>query len=59
MRLDVRIYRVKANSQAGNIRVYMMTKQKGESREIVSKGSRILPDYLAGGLGSRRERCWG
>ena len=28
MRIDVCIYNVKANSQAGNIRVHLMTKQK-------------------------------
>ena len=32
------IYSVKANSQAGNIRAYMMTTQKGQSCKTLSKG---------------------
>ena len=32
------IYSVKANSQAGNIRAYMVTTQKGQSCKTLSKG---------------------
>ena len=37
--MDVHIYSVKANSEAGNIRVYIMTTQKGQSYKLFSQGS--------------------
>ena len=37
--MDVRIYSVRANSQAGNIWVYVMTTQKGKSHKILNLGS--------------------
>ena len=39
MQMDVRICSVRANSQAGNIWVCVMTKQKGKSRKILNLGS--------------------
>ena len=36
MNVNERIYSVKAYSQAGNIRVYIMTTQKGHSHKILS-----------------------
>ena len=48
------IYSVKANSQAGNIRGYMMTTQKGQSCKTLSKGLKknyVLPKNSVGALG--------
>ena len=42
MWINVRIYGVEANSEAGNIRVYITTKQKGHSGKILSSKSRKL-----------------
>ena len=39
MQMEVRICSVRANSQAGNIWVCVMTKQKGKSRKILNLGS--------------------
>ena len=37
--MDVCIYSVRANSQAGNIWVCVMTTQRGKSRKILNLGS--------------------
>ena len=52
--MDVRIYSVKAENQAVNIWVYVMTTHKK-----LSLGPQIFTENLTGGLGFRRERCWG
>ena len=43
MWLDMRISSDKANSQTGNIRVYLMATQKGQCRKIL--GSRDLKTF--------------
>ena len=57
--MDVSIYSVKANSQVGNVRVFIMTTQKGQSHTRYSawdpKNLCNLTENLAGGLGSRTE----
>ena len=61
MWMEVCIYSVVANSQAGNIWVYVMTTQKSHSSKILKLGYNnlgILPENLARGLGSRREHWW-
>ena len=40
--MDVCIYRVKAKYQAVNICVYVMTRQKGQDRKILSLGPQIF-----------------
>ena len=50
MWMDLRIYSLKANSQAGNKWVYVMTTQKGHLR--------ILPENLTEGFGSKGEGWW-
>ena len=56
----MRIYSVKANSEAGNIWVYVMTTQKDQNRKILSWGSQKLTYFarkFSRGFGYRRERC--
>ena len=36
--MDVRIYNGKANSQAGNMKVFLMATQKGQGRKILNLG---------------------
>ena len=36
MGMDVSVYSVKAKSQAGNIKVFLMTTQEGQGRKILS-----------------------
>ena len=61
--MDVHIYSVKANSGAGNIRVYIMTTQKGQSYKLFSQGSPGVTHFA--GKFSRvprvqeKKRCWG
>ena len=43
--MDLPIYSVKANSQAGNKWVYVMTTQKGQSRKILSLGSKTFAHF--------------
>ena len=43
--MDVRIHSVKANNHAGNIWVYVMTSQKGQSRMILSSGSQNFTQF--------------
>ena len=57
--MDVRIYRVKAKNQTVNIWVYVITIQKDQGHKILNFGSQKFTENLAGGLGFRRERCWG
>ena len=61
--MDMRICSDKANSEAGNIRVYAIATQKGQCRKILNQGSQEIYAFLlensAGDLGSRRERFWG
>ena len=55
----VSMHSVRANNQAGNIKVFLMTTQKGQVHKILRLGSRnlcILPENSVGGFGSRRER---
>ena len=52
--MDVCIYSVKANCHAGNVRVYMVTKQKSQSREMLRKGSQKFTHFA--GLFSRGPR---
>ena len=53
----------KASSQAGNIRVYVITTQKNQCHKILSQKSQKVYAFLLenspGGLGSRRERFSG
>ena len=54
------IYRVKANIQTGNIRVKVMTTQKGQSPKILTKGSQKFTHFSGKfNRGSRRVHCWG
>ena len=61
--MGVHIYSVKANSEAGNIRVYIMTTQKGQSYKLFSQGSPGVTHFA--GKFSRvprvqeKKRCWG
>ena len=55
----VYIYSVKAENQAVNIWVYEMTTHKEQGCKMLSLGSQIFAENLAGGLGFRRERCGG
>ena len=67
--MEVHIYGVKAKSQAGNIResqIYNDNTKRPKPKEnhlgILGISSREFTRYVgnsAGGLGSRRERCWG
>ena len=43
--MDVGIYSVKANSQAGNTRVYGMTTEKPKNHKILNYGSRKLSHF--------------
>ena len=53
------IYSVKAKSQAGNIWVKgIMTTQNGQNQKKIRKFYTLLKNS-AGGLGFRREHCWG
>ena len=54
MWMDVCIYSVKANCHVGNVRVYMVAKQKSQSRKILRKGSRKFTHFA--GLFSRGPR---
>ena len=56
MWIDVRIYRTKANSQATNLRVDIITSQKDQSRK--AKSLRFVRKFSRG-LESRKGRCWG
>ena len=58
-RMDVRIYSVKAEKQAVNMWVYVITTHKEQGYTMLSLGPKIFTGNLAGGLGFRRERCWG
>ena len=53
---------VKVNSQAGNIRAYIMTPEMAQGTGYLAQGLknlRILSENSAGMFGSRRERCRG
>ena len=53
---------VKANSEAGNIGVCIMTTRKGRSRKLLSKESWKFMYFArnsAGDLRSRKKCCWG
>ena len=54
--MDVRIYSVKAENQAVNLWVYVMTTHKEQGCKMLSLGPQIFTENL-GGLGFRRERC--
>ena len=54
MWMDVCIYSAKANCHAGNVRVYMVAKQKSQSHKILRKGSRKFTHFA--GLFSRGPR---
>ena len=61
--MGVHIYSVKANSEAANIRVYIMTTQKGQSYKFFTQGSPGVTHFA--GKFSRvprvqeKKRCWG
>ena len=58
--MGVHIYSVKANSEAGNIRVYIMITQKGQSYKVFSQGSPgVTQENSAGCLESRRKSAAG
>ena len=58
--MGVHIYRVKANSEAGDIRVYIMITQKGQSYKVFSQGSPgVTQENSAGCLESRRKSAAG
>ena len=59
IRMDVHIYSVKAENQAVNIWVYVMTTHKEQGCKMLSLGPQIFTGNLAGGLGFRREHCGG
>ena len=56
--MDLRIYSIKANSQAGNKWVYVMTTQKAKAARYSAWGLkhlRIFPENLTGDFRSKRE----
>ena len=53
------IYNVKAENQEVNIWFCVMTTHKEQSCKMLSLGLQIFTENLAGGLGLRREYCWG
>ena len=62
--MDIRIYSIYMNSQAGNMTVYIdyNETQKGQSCKTLSRNLKylhLLMENSAGGLGSRRKHCWG
>ena len=57
--MDMRICSVKAEKQAVNMWVYVMTTHKEQGCTMLSLGPEIFTVNLAGDLGFRRERCWG
>ena len=50
MRMDVRIYIVKANSRGFNARAYIIAPQKNQIRNLLSQGSREFT-HFAGKFG--------
>ena len=50
MRMDVRIYIVKANSRGFNVRAYIIATQKNQIRNLLSQGSREFT-HFAGKFG--------
>ena len=56
--MDARVYSVKANSQAGNIRIYIMTTKKTKATRYSARDLEnlcILLENSEGGHTSRRE----
>ena len=58
--MDVRMCSIKAEKQAVNIWVYVITTHKEQGCNMLSLGPQIFTENLAGGLGfGMIERCWG